>query len=932
MTRINTNTSSLNAQKTLTRNTEDLQKALTRLSTGLRINTGKDDPAGLIAAEILQNNIVAVQKAISNTQRGNQMIATADSALGSIGGLLHDVRSLVTEVANTAVMSDEQIAANQLQVDEALDAINRIAQVTKFQGRRMLDGSLDFITDANLIPQIQNLKIDRANLGATGTMPVMVEIAQAAEQAQITTSSGEQDAGTYVHLSSRAVMSFEGDAGGAVTGNIYIQATSLSERFENTKIVVNAGYDTGDLADYDGARARYDTTQNILYVDLENDISGVHVQNVMDAIDGTGLFKAYTDVADTTAATNTFESFAGTDNQVMLRPTINVWAANYGPDYNDVTIEFELDDTATEVSASYDSDAKTITVRLMADNTDNPFDGAGGLNNIGDIVDAIHGLDEFNAEITAGSLSNETEAWMFGGFAPDTRVYANTGATGYLKTAFSDATRAYANIDFAAGVTKTFTTDGADAQIYIKASGLGDRYDKVQVQFVGGGTAGQETAEWDAAAKSLVVNYDATNSTVDQILAAINATDAWEAVLASGSGTSKVDASQSSVVTSTDSLIVEAIEPGADFNNMQVVFESKMGHATPTATYDKATNTFTITVNHDMTAAGSTSLASLVGAINQVEGFAGYYNTASQGGVGRVFGGGVDALVVGNTGSSGGNALLDDIVFEVAGPQGMEVFTFNAGTTSNQMATAITQVADAIGVEATFNRDLVTILSTTYGQDSFVSFSVLSEGDKGQVGRSLSAFRAEGSDVEGTINGVQASSKGNAMWINTSTLALTIDVTPGMTDNFRFNINGGGAQFQLGPDVVTNQQVRMGIQSMNTARLGGVNGKLFELKTGGPADMRSDPNRAANILLDAINVVAELRGRLGAMQGFTMDTNIKTMEDTLENMIQAESQIRDADFAVETANLTRAQVLVQSGTTVLSIANQNPQNVLALLR
>ncbi|MDZ7620060.1 MAG: flagellin, partial [Patescibacteria group bacterium] len=78
--------------------------------------------------------------------------------------------------------------------------------------------------------------------------------------------------------------------------------------------------------------------------------------------------------------------------------------------------------------------------------------------------------------------------------------------------------------------------------------------------------------------------------------------------------------------------------------------------------------------------------------------------------------------------------------------------------------------------------------------------------------------------------------------------------------------------------------------------------------------------------------VTELRGRLGALQGFTMDTNIKTMEDTLENMIQAESQIRDADVAVETANLTRAQVLVQSGTTVLSIANQNPQNVLALLR
>ena len=79
MTRINTNTSSLNAQKSLARNTQSLQKALTRLSTGLRINSGKDDPAGLIAAEILHNNIVSVQKAISNSQRGNQMIATTDS-------------------------------------------------------------------------------------------------------------------------------------------------------------------------------------------------------------------------------------------------------------------------------------------------------------------------------------------------------------------------------------------------------------------------------------------------------------------------------------------------------------------------------------------------------------------------------------------------------------------------------------------------------------------------------------------------------------------------------------------------------------------------------------------------------------------------------------------------------------------------------------
>ena len=57
-----------------------------------------------------------------------------------------------------------------------------------------------------------------------------------------------------------------------------------------------------------------------------------------------------------------------------------------------------------------------------------------------------------------------------------------------------------------------------------------------------------------------------------------------------------------------------------------------------------------------------------------------------------------------------------------------------------------------------------------------------------------------------------------------------------------------------------------------------------------------------------------------------------TLNDVLENLTDAESQIRDADFAAESARLTRAQILVQSGTSVLAIANQNPQNVLALLR
>src|ERR1700754_3022610 len=121
MTRINTNVSSLIAQNTLTKSNADLQESLTRLSTGLRINAGKDDPAGLIASENLRRDITSANKAISNTERANQLIGTADSALGQISNLLNDIRGLVVEAANTGVLSAEQIDANQLQVDSSLE-------------------------------------------------------------------------------------------------------------------------------------------------------------------------------------------------------------------------------------------------------------------------------------------------------------------------------------------------------------------------------------------------------------------------------------------------------------------------------------------------------------------------------------------------------------------------------------------------------------------------------------------------------------------------------------------------------------------------------------------------------------------------------------------------------------------------------------------
>ena len=88
MSRINTNISSLQAIHTLTKNQTDLSTRLQRLSTGLKINTGKDAPAGLIASETLRSEIAGINQAIDNSSRAGNVVNTAEGALSEVSSLL----------------------------------------------------------------------------------------------------------------------------------------------------------------------------------------------------------------------------------------------------------------------------------------------------------------------------------------------------------------------------------------------------------------------------------------------------------------------------------------------------------------------------------------------------------------------------------------------------------------------------------------------------------------------------------------------------------------------------------------------------------------------------------------------------------------------------------------------------------------------------
>lgn len=603
MTRINTNVAALRGLRSLNKSTNLLDTSLTRLSTGLKINSGKDNPSGLIASETLRSQVSAIEQSIKNSNRASNVIATADSALGEVTNLLNQVRGLVQEGLNKGALSQDEIEANQLQIDTALSAINRISANTSFAGDKLIDGSKAFRTQASATDaaKLSDYQVNEAVFGTSSTITLDATVVTAATQASLDYS--------------------------AVDGGLASATT------------IEVGGKSGSQVLFLGASSSLD--------------------NVRDAVNG---------VSDITGVTAT------KTNKVASNLSFN------------------------------------------------------------------------NANAT------------------------NSGLT------FTDAR----------------TSDSV----------LGDTGQNIRVQFV------------DPSANSAAANITFNN-------------------------------------TNTDITIVVSL----------------------------ATNgTGTITSN-------ATSIKTLLD----------------------------------------GNAEANALISTAAEGDG-------SGVVEAEAAAALSGGTNAY----------LTFSAANYGADEFVDVNVLNGTfdtvDNITDGNALK--RAIGSDIVTRINGQVAQGSGLTANIRSQQLDASFSFTAAanVADNTAsLTITGGGSLFQIGQDVSAAGQIGIGIEAVNTARLGGVSGKLFEIGSGGgkslldvgPSVPGSD---LVNIIEESINRVSTLRGRLGAVQKNVIETNVSSLGVALENISEARSQIVDTDFAVETANMTKAQILNQAGISVLSIANQNPQQVLSLLR
>lgn len=185
MTRINTNVPSMIARQNLNSSGADLQVRLERLSTGLRINRGKDDPAGLIISERISTELKGIEQAISNSERASSVIATTEGSLTEINDLLNSIKALTVEAANSGAISDEERDANQLQIDSAIQSITRIANTSTFGGQKLLDGSLGYVTSGIAVSTITKSNITAASFINAGSINVSVDVIASAQKGSL---------------------------------------------------------------------------------------------------------------------------------------------------------------------------------------------------------------------------------------------------------------------------------------------------------------------------------------------------------------------------------------------------------------------------------------------------------------------------------------------------------------------------------------------------------------------------------------------------------------------------------------------------------------------------------------------------------------------------------------------------------------------------
>ena len=239
--RINNNVESLNAHRHLINNDKQLSKSIERLSSGQKINRGADGPASLVISEGMRAQIGSLQQATDNNEAAISLVQTAEGALNEVSKLLGDMRQRAVSAANLGINDQNSVNASQKEIENALEAIDRISNNTQFGSKNLLDGSaLD--ADGNPLVSFQiganQGQIASVSLPNVATNQLAVGVSNdsgfsSLSDLDVTTGKGAEDAMGVIDKAIEEIAVARGDLGAFQKNTLESNLTSLRIASEN---------------------------------------------------------------------------------------------------------------------------------------------------------------------------------------------------------------------------------------------------------------------------------------------------------------------------------------------------------------------------------------------------------------------------------------------------------------------------------------------------------------------------------------------------------------------------------------------------------------------------------------------------------------------------------------------------------------------------
>ena len=865
---INTNFASLNAQRNLNRSQGELQTSLQRLSSGLRINSAKDDAAGLAISNRFTSQIRGLTQASRNANDAISLAQTAEGALSESTNIMQRVRELSIQSANSTNSASDRLSL-QSEVNQLVSELDRIANTTSFNSLKLLDGS--FTSQTFQIGAEANQTINVNVSGATADILGINKVSTSNETNGIATATN----------SGNTVIANTTFTGADLAATLEAGAGSLTSAQTITSTDINGNTTSAAIIATD------DTSAEIVTA------IGTNLTGVTAAISNTNAVTL--DFSSTAAENNDFVSFSLNDG-------------NGGGTAD--TISFVRD------TATFTNIEDQVVAAVNADNTNTGFKASTSANS-GEVVITSENssgakdisLDTFivseSAEITITDFLGASGAATFNLGAD--AANGTTAAVNYTATAGDD-------IASSASLLAALQADGNFGTTFTAA--LNTAGDGVVITGLAntGGTAASE----------LQVTNTLAGATID-----INVTAGTTTTGGDGVNVNNLATATASAVTGTD---VDAT----------VLFDNK------TLTED-ASDSATRLANVELTVADgfsvSSNLTKLAGGLLDITAA----NTAA---VATSFGSADTA--------AGNNVAAQTVSINGEVTSSIEVLE---NDDAESIVAQINAVADSTGVLATAT---TTATLANLSQDGVVSFDLNGTSISANVTTSDLSSLAEAINDRSGSTGVNAE-----ISLDGSSIELTHDTGEDISVlNFDSSVASAGAGNQTVSATITGAS-----GSATTLQTGGVNdgtqdstvvGGQIEFKsTGGAfsvssslgevgnslfAGDASDLQASVNQTVDSIDIssvsganaaidiadgalarIDSIRADLGAVQN-RFESTVSNLTRTTENLSAARSRIQDTDFASETANLTRSQILQQAGVAMLAQANSLPQLVLSLLQ